>query len=43
VHQQYLPDDLRGRTYYRFGENKTEQAAAAYAQKIRTEGGKPRK
>ena len=42
VHQQYLPDDLRGRTYYHFGENKTEQAAAAYAQKIRAEGGKPR-
>ena len=42
VHQQYLPDDLRGRKYYQYGENKTEQAAAAYAKKIREEGGKPR-
>ncbi len=30
VDQQYLPDDLKTREYYRFGDNKTEQAAAAY-------------
>ena len=30
VEQQYLPDDLKEREYYRFGDNKTEQAAAAY-------------
>ena len=35
VNQQYLPSDLRGKQYYVFGENKTEQAAKAYADKIR--------
>ncbi|MCQ2428773.1 MAG: replication-associated recombination protein A [Clostridia bacterium] len=30
VDQQYLPDDLKDRTYYVPGPNKTEQAAAAY-------------
>ena len=30
VPQEYLPDDLRGRQYYHFGENKTESAAKAY-------------
>ena len=40
VRQQYLPDDLRGKTYYAWGENKTEQAARAYAELIRREGGK---
>ena len=33
--QAYLPRDLAGRTYYRFGENKTEQAAKAYWDKIK--------
>lgn len=37
VRQQYLPDDLRGETFYRAGDNKTEQAAKAYAEKIRSE------
>lgn len=39
--QQYLPDALQGRVYYRFGENKTEQAARAYRESIRkkAEGG----
>ena len=40
VKQQYLPDDLKGKKYYTFGDNKTEQAAAAYAATIRREGGK---
>ena len=40
VKQQYLPDDLRGKTYYVWGENKTEQAARAYAEQIRRDGGK---
>lgn len=40
VKQQYLPDDLAGRKYYEFGENKTESAAAAYWEKVRREGGK---
>ncbi len=30
VAQQYLPDSLRGRVYYQYGPNKTEQAAKAY-------------
>ena len=30
VTQQYLPDDLKSKKYYSFGENKTEQAAKAY-------------
>ncbi len=30
VDQQYLPDDLLGKTYYTPAPNKTEQAAAAY-------------
>ncbi|MBQ7300256.1 MAG: hypothetical protein IJW77_10480, partial [Clostridia bacterium] len=34
VKQQYLPDDLRDAHYYEFGENKTEQAAKQYAEKI---------
>ena len=42
VRQQYLPNDLRGRKYYEYGENKTEQAAAAYAEHIRKNGGKER-
>lgn len=37
VKQDYLPADLRGRRYYEFGENKTEQAARAYWQKIKEE------
>ena len=35
VRQQYLPDDLKDKIYYRFGDNKTEQAALAYAEKIK--------
>ena len=32
--QTYLPDSLAGKVYYHFGDNKTEQAAAAYRKKI---------
>ncbi|NLN23850.1 MAG: replication-associated recombination protein A [Clostridiales bacterium] len=39
VPQQYLPDDLVGRQYYHFGNNKTEAAAKAYWEKIKNEGG----
>lgn len=35
VKQQYLPDKLVGRTYYQYGENKTEQMAKAYWDKIK--------
>jgi putative ATPase len=30
VKQQYLPDPLKDRVYYKFGENKNEQAAKQY-------------
>ncbi len=30
VYQQYLPDELKDRTYYEYGPNKTEQAAKKY-------------
>ena len=30
VSQQYLPDELKNRVYYRPGDNKTEQAAENY-------------
>ncbi|MFA5561119.1 MAG: replication-associated recombination protein A [Eubacteriales bacterium] len=36
VKQQYLPDDLSGKQYYTFGDNKTEQAAKAYYETIRS-------
>lgn len=35
VGQQYLPDVLKCAAYYQFGENKTEQAAAAYWRRIK--------
>jgi len=35
VAQEYLPEDLRGRVYYRFGDNKVEAAAEAYWAKIK--------
>lgn len=36
VDQEYLPIDLVGRKYYHFGTNKTEQAAKAYYDLIRS-------
>ncbi len=38
VRQQYLPDELAGTVYYRCGDNKTEQAARAYWEKIKGQG-----
>ncbi len=35
VQQQYFPDELLGTRYYEFGQNKNEQLARAYWQKIR--------
>ncbi len=35
VDQQYLPDALKGVKYYEWGENKTEQAAKAYWEKLK--------
>ena len=37
VPQQYLPDQLVGTHYYVYGENKTEQAARQYWEKIKGE------
>ena len=37
VQQQYLPDELKGKHYYEYGDNKTEQAARAYWQRIKGE------
>ena len=35
IQQQYLPDNIKDHVYYEFGENKTEQAAKAYWEKIK--------
>ena len=35
VKQQYLPNDLVGKKYYEYGENKTEQAAKTYWEKVK--------
>lgn len=35
VEQQYLPDALKNTKYYEWGDNKTEQAAKAYWEKIK--------
>ena len=35
VEQQYLPDILKNAQYYKWGDNKTEQAAKAYWEKIK--------
>lgn len=34
LNQQYLPNDIKNNIYYKFGDNKTEQAAKAYADSI---------
>ena len=38
VKQQYLPDALKDRVYYQYGENKTEQTAKRYWDLIKGEG-----
>ena len=35
VRQQYLPDQLKDRVYYHYGDNKTEQAARRYWEEIK--------
>lgn len=35
VKQQYLPEQMKNTRYYRFGENKTEQAAKGYWQRVK--------
>ncbi len=34
VKQQYLPNEIKNAVYYQFGDNKQEQAAAAYRKKL---------
>ena len=38
VKQQYLPDNIKDKVYYVFGDNKTEQAAKEYWNKIKGTG-----
>ena len=35
VKQQYLPEDLKQKQYYRYGDNKLEEAARQYAEKLK--------
>ena len=35
VKQQYLPNELKNRKYYQYGDNKTEQAARRYCEEIK--------
>ena len=35
VRQQYLPDELKNARYYKYGDNKTEQAARRYWEEIK--------
>jgi putative ATPase len=35
VKQQYLPDAIKGKKYYVYGDNKNEQAAKQYWDKIK--------
>ena len=35
LRQQYLPDNLKNRKYYQYGDNKTEQAARRYWEEIK--------
>ena len=35
VKQQYLPEDLAAKQYYRFGDNKMEEASRQYAEKLK--------
>lgn len=35
VEQQYLPDELKDKVYYHFGDNKLERAAKEYREKIK--------
>lgn len=37
VKQQYLPDKIKNKKYYEYGQNKTEQAAMEYWKKIKSE------
>ena len=38
VKQQYLPDTIKNAKYYQYGDNKTEQAAQVYWEKLKNPG-----
>ena len=38
VRQQCLPDVIKDRRYYEYGDNKTEQAAKRYGMRLRNRG-----
>ena len=38
VKQQYLPDDIKDRVYYEYGDNKIEQTARRYWEEIKNNG-----
>ena len=40
VKQKYLPDIVRDKRYYKFGDNKNEQAFKEYWRKIKASGEK---
>lgn len=40
VEQQYLPDEIKNKVYYQFGDNKLERAAREYREKIKSEAKK---
>ncbi len=39
VNQQYLPDNLKNKTYYKYGDNKLEQKTREYWDGIKSNGG----
>lgn len=43
VRQQYLPDSLKDRVYYHYGDNKTEQAAQRYWEAVKGSDPSPNK
>ena len=40
VAQQYLPDEIKDKKYYNFGDNKTEQRYKEYWDSIKRNGGR---
>jgi putative ATPase len=39
VEQQYLPDRLKGRVYYTYGDNRQERSAMEYWDRVKSDGG----
>ena len=40
VEQQYLPDDIMGKRYYNWGNNKQEDTARQYWERVKNRGNK---